>query len=218
MKNAIQKYPRLNFQVLWTPRNYQNKSGNNIAGHPVILGLAVHVIKSYHALNIHQLLVFEVNTLSIYFGLGLYFCLELKKLALNLNVNSCQCVHTSIQQGRSIPSLFQPEKTKIDVKRRSKVLIKTKFLRGAQPDTIQRIKNMKKVTTLIVNNSHYQGWKIFWVQKKFSVQKFFGQTKFLGNDILCPKQFSVQIICVQKYFVSKKKFCQKNFVARNFLT
>ena len=35
MKRAVQKCPRWNFKLLWRPRNQQNKSGNNIAGHPV---------------------------------------------------------------------------------------------------------------------------------------------------------------------------------------
>ena len=35
MKRAVEKCPIWNFKLLWGPRNQQNKSGNNIAGHPV---------------------------------------------------------------------------------------------------------------------------------------------------------------------------------------
>ena len=34
IERAVEKCPRWNFQELWRPRNEQNKSGNNIAGHP----------------------------------------------------------------------------------------------------------------------------------------------------------------------------------------
>ena len=78
-----------------------------------------------------------------------------KQLNLVSTQSECQFLSVSTYNNptRKIYAYLFRIKTCIDVNMHSKVLIKTRLLRGAKPDTSQRIKNIKKIKTLKVNNN-----------------------------------------------------------------
>ena len=55
-ERAVEKCPRLNFYVLWRPRNLQNKSVNNILGRPVgFANISVHILPNNKNLDIFKI-------------------------------------------------------------------------------------------------------------------------------------------------------------------